>query len=176
METTDQWDHFNSSEPCPVPVDSDYPTTTETQELKHWDHMDQIACNLLNKCLPNETMLEVQQYPTVKERWDVVKQQFTVKSAYAWNALYWLFINMQCLKGGDVCAFLSSLMKQHNKLLVASITIGNEDFEYMVLDSIPDPLATYTSQFLGQAHLNGKPLEMRDIIHLLSEEVDRIKT
>jgi len=176
METADQWHHFDSSEPCPVPVDSDHPTTAETQELKRWDCKDWIACNLLNKCLPNETMREVQQYPTVKEKWDIVKQQFMVKSTYVWNALHWLFINMQCPKGGDIHTFLSSLMKWCNELLAAGVTIGNEDFKRMVLDSIPDPLAAYTSQFLGQACLNGKPLEMRDIIHLLSKEADHIKT
>jgi len=121
-------------------------------------------------------MLEVQQYQTAKERWDVVKQQFTVKSAYAQNALYQSFIDMQCLKGGDVHAFLSSLTKQRNELLAAGITISNEDFEHTVLNGIPDPLAAYASQFLGQACLNGKPLEMRDIIYLLSKEVDHIKT
>jgi len=121
-------------------------------------------------------MLEVQQYQTAKERWDVVKQQFMVKSTYAWNALYQSFIDMQCLKGGDICTFLSSLMKWCNELLAASVTIGNKDFERTVLNSIPDPLATYALQFLGQARLNGKPLEMRDIIYLLSKEADRIKT
>jgi len=176
METTDRWDHFDGSEPRPVPVDSDHPTTAETQELKCWDRKDRIACNLLNKRLPNETMLEVQQYQTAKERWDIVKQQFTVKSTYAWNALHWSFIDMQCPKGGDIHAFLSSLMKWRNELLAASVTISNEDFERMVLNGIPDPLTAYALQFLGQAHLNGKPLEMRDIIHLLSEEADRIKT
>ena len=59
METTDQWDHFDGSEPRPIPVDSDHPTTAETQELKRWDCEDQIARNLLNKHLPDETMLEV---------------------------------------------------------------------------------------------------------------------
>ena len=99
-----------------------------------------------------------------------------VKSTYAQNTLHQLFIDMQCPKGGDVHAFLSSLTKQHNELLAAGVTISNKDFECTVLNGIPGPLAAYASQFLGQARLNGKPLEMRDIIHLLSEEADRIKT
>jgi hypothetical protein len=97
------------------------------------------------------------------------------KSAYAQKALHWSFINMQCLKGGDIRAFLSSLTLQCNELLVAGITISNEDFEQTVLNGIPEALATYVLLMLSQSQLDGKQREMKDIMHILLEEADHMK-
>jgi len=94
METTCWWGHFDSSKLRPVPKDINNPTDTKKQEVKNWDREDQIMWNLLNKRLPDVTMLEVRQYKTAKERWHVITQEFMAKSAYARNALHRLFVNM----------------------------------------------------------------------------------
>jgi len=176
METACRWGHFDGSEPRPVPKDINNPTDTEKQEAKNWDREDQIARNLLNKRLPDTTMLEVRQYKTAKERWHVVTQEFTAKSAYARNALHRSFVDMRCPKGGDVRAFLTNLKIRRNKLLAAGVTINNEDFERTVLNGIPDALSAYASQTLTSAHLSGNTLEMKDIIHVISKEADRTRT
>jgi len=176
METACWWGHFDGSEPCPVSKDIANPMDTEIEAVRHWDHDNQIAWNLLNKQLPDVTMLEVRQYKTAKERWHVVTQEFMVKSAYARNTLHRSFVDMWCLKGGDVCAFLTNLKMWHNELLVAGVTINNKDFKCTVLDGILDALATYALQTLTSACLNGNTLEMKDIIHVISEEADRTRT
>jgi len=63
-----------------------------------------------------------------------------------------------------------------NKLLAAGITINNKDFERTVLDGIPDALSAYALQTLMSVHLNGNTLEMKDIIHVISKEADRMRT
>jgi len=176
METACQWGHFDGSKPWPVPKDIDNPTDTEKQEVKNWDHEDQIVWNLLNKRLLDATMLEVRQYKTAKEWWHIVTQEFMVKSTYVRNALHHLFIDMQCLKGGDVRAFLTNLKMCCNELLAAGVTINNEDFKRTVLNSIPDTLSVYALQTLMSMCLNGNTLEMKDIIHVISEEADRTRT
>jgi hypothetical protein len=97
------------------------------------------------------------------------------KSMYAWKALYRSFINMQCPKRGNVCAFLSSLTLRHNELLAASVTISDEDFKQTVLNGIPEALATYASLMLSQSQLDGKQREMKDTMHILLEEADCMK-
>ena len=176
METACQWGHFDGSKPWPVPKDIDNPMDTEKQEAKNWDCEDQIVWNLLNKWLPDATMLEVRQYKTAKERWHVVTQEFTAKSAYARNTLHRSFVDMQCPKGGDVQAFLTNLKMRRNKLLAAGVTINSKDFERTVLDSIPDALSAYTLQTLMSMCLSGNSLEMKDIIHVISEKADRTRT
>ena len=175
METACRWSHFDGSKPRPVPKDIDNPLDTEKQEAAHWDRKDQIAWNLLNKRLPDATMLEVRRYKTAKERWDIVKLEFMAKSAYTRNALHRSFMEMRCPKGGDVRAFLTSLKTRRNELLAAGVTVNNEDFERTVLDGIPDALGTYALQLLTSTCLNGNTLAMKDIIHALSEEADRTR-
>jgi hypothetical protein len=97
------------------------------------------------------------------------------KSAYIQKALHQSFINMQCLKGGDIHAFLSSLTLWCNELLAAGVTISNEDFEQTVLNGIPEALATYTSLMLSQSQLDGKQREMKDIMHILLKKADCMK-
>jgi len=176
METACGWGHFDGSEPCPVPKDIANPTDTEIEAARYWDCDNQIARNLLNKWLPDTTMLEVRQYKTAKEWWHVVTQEFMAKSTYTRNALHRSFVDMQCPKGGNIRAFLTNLKMQHNKLLAAGVTISREDFECTVLDGIPDALSAYASQTLTSARLNGNTLEMKDIIHVISEEADRTRT
>jgi len=175
METACRWGHFDGSEPCPVPKDIANPTDMEIEAARHWDRDNQIAWNLLNKQLPDTTMLEVRQYKTAKERWHVVTQEFMAKSAYARNALHCSFVDMRCPKGGDVRAFLTNLKMRHNELLAAGVTINNEDFKRTVLDGILDALSAYASQMLTSARLNGNTLEMKDIIHVISKEADHTR-
>jgi len=120
-------------------------------------------------------MLEVRQYKTAKEQWHVVTQEFMAKSAYARNALHRSFVDMRCPKGGDIRTFLTNLKMRRNELLAAGITISCEDFKRTVLDGIPDALSTYASQMLMSACLNGNILEMKDIIHVISEEADHTR-
>src|SRR5712691_2736080 len=56
------------------------------------------------------------------------------------------------------------------------VTITDAEFEHMVLRGIPDWLAAYASQLLGNAILNGKSPALPDIIHILSGEADHVKT
>ena len=65
---------------------------------------------------------------------------------------------------------------RHDKLTAAGVTVTDAEFERTVLRGIPDWLAAYASQLLGNAVLNGKSYEMSDIIQILSEEADRMMT
>jgi len=69
-----------------------------------------------------------------------------------------------------------NLKMHHNELLAVGVTINNKDFERTVLDSIPDALSAYALQTLTSTHLNSNTLEMKDIIHVISEEADCTRT
>jgi len=51
MVPANWWNHFNSSNPCPIPADPDHPTETEKQEMKGWDCSYLVAQYLLNQHL-----------------------------------------------------------------------------------------------------------------------------
>jgi len=83
-------------------------------------------------------MLQVKKYPTAEECWRIVKKGCMAKSVYMWHALHQLFLDMQCMKGGDVRAFLTDLEMWRNELTAAGVTITHAEFERTVLRGIPD--------------------------------------
>ena len=103
------------------------------------------------------------------------KKKKKKKSVYTRHALHQSFLDMQCPKGGNIRAFLESLKMRRNELEVARVTITEAEFEHTVLQAIPYWLASYTSQLLGNAILNGKSHSMSVIIQLLSDEADCVK-
>jgi hypothetical protein len=133
MQTTHRWGYFDGSKAHPAPKDKANPSETETEAMERWDYEDQVARYFLSQRLPDETAMEVSTYQTAKERWDAVMQEYTAKSAYAKNDLEQAFLEMRCPKGGDVCAFLTSLRTRRNELMAAGVTISDRDFERTVL-------------------------------------------
>jgi len=51
MVPANWWNHFNGSNPRPVPADPDHPIETEKQEMKGWDCSYLVAQYLLNQHL-----------------------------------------------------------------------------------------------------------------------------
>jgi len=102
MILASHWDYFDGSETRPVPKDSNNITDVEKGECKRWDHEDVIAQCLLGQCLPIETAMDMDEFPTAEEQWNAITTCFTMKSVYTKADLHQAFLNMRCPKGGDV--------------------------------------------------------------------------
>jgi len=80
--------------------------------------------------------------------------------------MHQLFLDMQCLKGGDIQEFLSSLKKWRHKLTAASVTVTKPEYKHTIIHRVPDPLSAYASQMMGSLHLTCKltcsPFDMID--------------
>jgi hypothetical protein len=133
MITSKHWGYFNGSKKHPVPDNEQHPMDMEIRAAECWESEDQVAHYLLTQQIPDLTAMEASQYNTAKEQWNMVKQEYTVKSKYAKNDLKQAFLEMQCPKGGDVCTFLMSLRTKHNELTAAGIAIPERDFQWTVL-------------------------------------------
>jgi hypothetical protein len=113
----------------------------------------QIAGYLLIWWLPDLTAMEASQLDTAKERWEIVKKEYTAKSEYAYNNLEQAFLEMHCSKGGNVCTLLTSLKTKCNELTAIGIAIEDKDYQRIVLHGIPDELTRFVSQLLMLACL-----------------------
>jgi hypothetical protein len=102
MDTTGHWGHFDGTDARPVPTDMAKPTSDEKEAMRSWDKEDKVMHQLLTQQLPNEVSMEVQDLKTAKVQWDTVKLEFLARSKHAKNNLKQEFLDMHCLRGGDV--------------------------------------------------------------------------
>ena len=172
-----RWGYFDGSKKRPVPADQNKPTDAEEEAMERWDGEDQIAGYLLIQRLPDLTAMEASQLDTAKERWEMVKREYTAKSEYARNDLEQQFLEMRCPKGGDVRAFLANLKTKRNELTAVGVTIADKDYQRTVLRGIPDELARFASQLLTSARLahNSSAVNVNELTQAICEEADRLK-
>jgi hypothetical protein len=58
-----------------------------------------------------------------------VKLEFTARSKHAKNGLKQEFLDMHCLRGGDVRAFLMSLQTKCNEIQAAGAMVSDEEYK-----------------------------------------------
>ena len=83
VEAKGFWGHFDGLSPAPVPVSGTAPTDAEKTAKIQWDKDERSAKMLLTQRLPDSTVMEIHSKTTVKDRWEAVVREYTVKGAYA---------------------------------------------------------------------------------------------
>jgi len=175
-----RWDYFDGSEMRPIPNNLNNITDVEKGEHKCWDHKDVIAQCLLGQRLPIETAMDMEAFPSVAEQWTTISALFTAKSIYNQADLHQAFLDMRCLRGGDVQEYLTSLRMKRHELKAANIGVTDIEYKRTILKGLPDVLAAHAAQTLSMLRLavkyTGKPIDMLDVIDLVCEEADHVKT
>jgi gag-polypeptide of LTR copia-type len=175
MDATDCWGHFDGTDTHPVPADAAKPTSDEKEVMKSWDKEDKLMHQLLTQQLPDKVSMEVQDLKTVKVQWDAVKLEFSARSKHAKNNLKQEFLDMCCPRGGDVRAFLTSLQTKQNEIQAAGAKISNDEYEQMILQSIPGELAKFASNMQTATEISNTTLTMTCLIQSISKEADHMK-
>ena len=80
IEAKGFWNHFDGSSPAPVL--STTATAAEIEAKNQWDKDERLAKTLLTQKLPGSTVLEMHLLKTVKERWEAVVKEYTIKGAF----------------------------------------------------------------------------------------------
>jgi hypothetical protein len=127
------WDYFNGSDTHPIPNDLSNITNAEKLDCKQWDREDVIAQCLLRQRLPNETAIDMEGFPTAEVQWSTLNALFTTKSIYTKADLHQAFLDMCCLKGGNVREYLTSLKMKCHELKVANISVTNTEYQRTIL-------------------------------------------
>jgi hypothetical protein len=139
-----------------------------------------MAGYLMSQHLPNSVILDIGDFTTMQEQWDTISCIFTAKTNYALTDLHQSFLDMKCLRGGDVQEFLASLKIRQHKLQAISITITAPEFKWTILHSILDSIVPFTAQTLNSltiaSRYTEKPVDMSELIDMISKEADCTKT
>jgi len=100
IEAKGFWGHFYGTTPHPVLVAS--PATQEAEAIAKWDHDEKSAKALLTHCIPNSTLICIHGKSLLKEHWDLIVTEYTMKGAFAQADLCACFMELHCPKKGNV--------------------------------------------------------------------------
>ena len=124
--------------------------------------------------------MDMDMFSTAKVQWNTINVLFTVKSVYTKANLHQAFLDMCCLKGGDVQEYLTSLKMKCYELKAAEVSITDTKYQCMILKGVLDMLANYATQTLLMLWLTVKytsmPVDMSNVINLVCEEDNCKKT
>jgi hypothetical protein len=85
-----------------ISKDPSYPIDTEELAAQQWDYEDEMAGYLMSQCLSDSVILDIRDFTTMWEQWDIISCIFTAKTKYAMTELHQFFLDMKCLRGGNV--------------------------------------------------------------------------
>ncbi len=101
-------------------------------------------------------------------------KEYQAKSAYAKVDLHQSFLDMHCMKGGDVREFLHNLCYKREELAATGVDITDKEYERTILCGIPNELATFTSHIMSSALIvhGATSINTDALINQICEEVE----
>jgi len=151
MEANQKWQHFNGTSAHPVPVDDKNPTNVEAKAMAAWDQDETVARYLLSQRLPDSTAVRLKNVTSVKDRWQKVSDEFSVKSQYAEADLLTAFMEMRCPDRGNVCKFLGQMRVKREELSAVGVTMSEKEYRSAIIKAIPEEVAKFVSGMLSTA-------------------------
>ena len=166
IEAKGFWDHFDGLLSCPVL--SEKLTAAETTAKDKYEHS---AKALLTQQLLDLTMMEIHSKKTVKEQWEAVVREYTVKGIYAQIEIRVRFLLMQCLERGNAREFLRGLRLKREELAQVGVKISNDKYLSTIISSLPDLLANFASMQISWAlQHTSKLIDANTLMTMLLQE------
>jgi hypothetical protein len=171
-----KWGHYDSNMECPIPKSKSKPTDNKVVAIDWWQANDIHAKILLLQRLLDSIATCYDSLPTAKACWDALVEEYTPKGELAWQDLKQTFLESHCQKGGNVCAFLRGLQHRREELVTTSVTIAEDNYQWMALCGIPQELSMYASGMLASALVSNNLLTTNKLIPFICKEANRIKS
>jgi hypothetical protein len=159
-------DHLTNAE---VPK-SEPGAGAETAEATiRWKHDDAIVQHCIAVSIPDEVFAVVQRGTSAKDFWDNLEAQFEIKSRRIRAEVMRKLYNQKCRNNDDVRAHLARLFSLREQLFGAGGSISDNDFSYLILDTLPDAYDTLISSiriaaFFGKKERNLSPYDVNELI------------
>ena len=174
VDTKGFWGHFDGS--SLKPELSAEATEAQLAAKTQWEKDERSSKSLLTQKLPDLMMVLIHSKMTVKERWEVVVQEYMLKSEYAKMGLRAKLLGMRCTDKGGVREFLEGLRLKKKELSQAGIDIDEKDYFSVTISPLLPAMSNFASSQLVAACFSGtKTVTSSNLISLLIEEADRQK-
>ena len=129
---------------------------------------------LLTQQLLDSTVMEVHVKKTVKERWEAVVKEYTVKGAYVQMEMQSKFLTSRCSKKGNAKEFLRGLRLKKEELVQVGVRISDEDYLSTIISSLPDVLSNFAlMQMLWNLQQSQQPMDASTLMTMLLQEAER---
>ena len=139
------WGHFNGTSKMPELPTTGTPSNKELAEKTQWEKDKRSSKSLLTQKLPDSTMVLIHSKKLVKERWDEVVKEYTLKSEYAKTGLRAKFLGMKYTDKGGVREFLEGLRLKKEELCQAGVEIEENDYFSVIISSLRAAMANFAS-------------------------------
>jgi reverse transcriptase-like protein/LTR polyprotein gag-polypeptide-like protein/zinc knuckle protein len=172
VEAKGFWGHFDGSSPAPV-------TTIDLSDAEkaakiQWDKDERSAKTLLTQKLPDSTVMEIHAKKTVKERWEAVVKEYTVKGTYAQTEMRAKFLTSRCPEKGNAREFLRGLRLKKEELAQVGVKISDEDYLSTIISSLPDGLSNFASmQMSWTLQQSQQSMDASTLMTMLLQEAER---
>ena len=168
VEAKGFWGHFDGSSPEPDSSDA------QKAEKSQWEKDERLAKTLLTQRLPDSTVMEIHGKKTVKERWEAVVREYTVKGAYAQTEMRSKFLTSRCPEKGNAKEFLRGLRLKKEELAQVGVKISDEDYLSTILSSLPDALSNFASvQMSWTLQQTQQPMDASTLMTMLLQEAEQ---
>ena len=154
-------------------------TTTDSSAAdiaakNQWEKDERSAKTLLTQRLPDSTVMEVHSKKTVKERWEAVVKEYTVKGAYAQTEMRAKFLTSRCPEKGSARDFLRGLRLKKEELAQVGVTISDDDYLSTIISSLPDALSNFASMQMSWVfQQTQKSMDATTLMTMLLQEAER---
>src|SRR5271168_3935941 len=172
VEAKGFWGHFDGSSSPPVTTTTS--SDAEKTALTQWEKDECSAKTLLTQRLPDSTVMEIHSKKTVKERWEAVVKEYTVKGVYAQTEMRAKFLTARCSEKGNAKDFLRGLRLKKEELAQVGVKISDEDYLSTIISSLPDALSNFASmQMSWTLQQTQQPMDASTLMTMLLQEAER---
>ena len=172
IEAKGFWEHFDGL--MTPPVISEMSTAAEIATKNQWDKNERSAKALLTQWLLDSTVMEIHSKKTVKERWEVVVREYTVKGVHVQMEIQAKFLTMRCPEKGNAKEFLRGLRLKKEELAQVGVKISDEEYLSTIISSLPDALANFASmQMAWTLQSTSKSMDAGTLMTMLLQEAER---
>ena len=172
IEAKGFWEHFDGLTTPPIVLETSM--AAEIAMKSQWDKNKRSVKALLTQRLPDSTVMEIHLKKTVKEQWEAVVREYTVKGVHVQTEIRAKFLTMRCPEKGNTKEFLRGLRLKKEELAQVGVKISDKEYLSTIISSLLDVLANFMlMQMAWTLQSTSKSMDAGTLMMMLLQEAER---
>ena len=142
-------------------------------DLGEWMQKEAIVTQQIASTIPDSLYLKIKGKKSVKEAWDLLKDDFEKRSRMFTIDLRRRLQEERCEENGNIRAHFDTMRTMREDLVALGDSISNSDFTAMLLGSLPKAYDSYLSAVTATISVLQKELDAEALMLSVIDEFDR---